>query len=785
MEKANDRPLIHLHWALVVSLIYLIILGHPAAPVPAAHLLYVMVLLGGSLLILRLPFSSPEAFGATLVAFDTSSALLGLALNPSTSQDFLIGYFLCIVVASLGDSQGRLAGAALLVAGTYAIWLFQGREAFQTSPMLLRLPFLFVATVFYGVVMQRVRGVHQYRQVFEASPRPIWVYDESTLQFLAVNDAAVRDYGYSRGEFLAMTLKDIRPEEELPKLLETLSRVPSRLTLAGQFRHHTKDGTVIDVDIVSQPVRFAGRSARLVIITDITASKRAEESARRFSQRYQELFEGIPLGGYRTTAASVFEDVNPAFARILGYPDRDTLRRVRMIDIYVDPTDRARLIELLDRQGVAGGFETAMRRFDGSLMRASVSARVVRADSGEIVGYEGIVEDISDRKRAEGALKEALRKSEQSDQLKSSFLANMSHEIRTPLNVILGYNEIIREAVAPQDPSLGEMIDAIQRASERLLGTVHGVLDLAKLQSGSLDCRPMPLELTAVIAELVRRFEPRARVKGLSLTSSIEVEGAVVLFDEYCLSTALHNLLDNAIKFTTAGEVSLRLYRGDGEELLLEIRDTGIGIAETYLPRLFEHFTQEDSGDARSFEGTGVGLAVTKGLLEHNRAQVSMQTAKGKGTTFRIRFDPLTEVHPSPGADGTKPPGLGNGKPMVLVVEDDTDNQLYVETILGRSYRILSASTGEELRDALAGHVGEIRAVLMDVTLRGKEDGLSLTRYLRSRPEWRDVPVVATTAHDLPEWRLEAFEAGCDAFLSKPFTPRQLLSIVDGFVTPA
>ena len=121
------------------------------------------------------------------------------------------------MVASLGDSQGRLAGAALLVAGTYAIWLFQGREAFQTSPMLLRLPFLFVATVFYGVVMQRVRGEHQYRQVFEASPRPIWVYDESTLQFLAVNDAAVRDYGYSRGEFLAMTLKDIRPEEELRK----------------------------------------------------------------------------------------------------------------------------------------------------------------------------------------------------------------------------------------------------------------------------------------------------------------------------------------------------------------------------------------------------------------------------------------------------------------------------------------------------------------------------------------------------------------------------------------
>jgi len=221
-----------------------------------------------SVVIVRLPFRTPEVFGATLVAFDTLAALIGLALNPATSQDFLIGYFLCIVMASLGDSQGRLAGAALLVAGTYAIWMAHGRAAFQTSPMLLRLPFLFVATIFYGVVMQRVRGQQQYRDVFDASPRPTWVFDERTLRFLAVNDAAVRDYGYSRREFLAMTLKDIRPAEDLAKLHEALSASSSRLTTVGEFRHRRKDGTLIDVDVVSQPIRFGGTSARLAIVTD-------------------------------------------------------------------------------------------------------------------------------------------------------------------------------------------------------------------------------------------------------------------------------------------------------------------------------------------------------------------------------------------------------------------------------------------------------------------------------------------------------------------------------------
>jgi len=384
------------------------------------------------------------------------------------------------------------------------------------------------------------------------------------------------------------------------------------------------------------------------------------------------------------------------------------------------------------------------------------------------------------RRRADDAVLQALRRSEQSDQLKSAFLANVSHEIRTPLNVIVGYNELVRETVGDDHPTLAPMLDAIRRASERLVNTVNGALDLARLQSGSFECRPMPLDVAACVGEEVRRYEPFARAKALTLRFAVET-AAVVRFDEYCLGRTVRALVDNAIKFTPAGEVIVRLARDAHGELRLEVCDTGVGIADSFLSRIFDPFTQEDIGDARTFDGAGVGLALAKGMVELNGATLSVQSAKGSGTTIGIHFDPRMELSRPlvvPAAADVE----GGDKPVLLLVEDDLDCQTYVEAILARSYHVLKAATAGEVREALACHLGRIQGVLMDVSLQDGEDGLTLARYLRSRPEWRDVPVVATTARELPEWRVEAFAAGCDAFLAKPFTPRQLLAVVEGFI---
>jgi PAS domain S-box-containing protein len=610
-----------------------------------------------------------------------------------------------------------------------------------------------------GMVMQRVRTGQQYRRMLEDGPHPMWIHDEHTHALLDVNEAAVRGYGYSRDELLTMTLGDLLP---------------------GDGKARRKDGSRVEVEVVSTRVPFAGRSAQLAIVCDVTARVRAEEEARQVSARYREFFEGVPVGMFRTAPEGGFEDVNPALAEMFGYPDCEALRGIRVTDLYADVADRARLRARVELEGAVRAFEVDLRRRDGTIFQGAISARVVRDDHGRVVGYEGLIEDVTERRKSEETLLEALQKSEESDWLKGNFLATMSHEIRTPLNIILGYTELLG---SDDDGESAELVQAIRRASHRLINTVHGMLDLAKLQSSSFECRPVDLNLPKLVQEHVQPFLAMARRKGLGLSCAFEAPDAEVRFDEYCLTKALESLVDNAVKFTPRGEITVRIVRDPLDHLRLEVQDTGIGISAEHLPRLFEPFAQEAAGDSRPFEGAGVSLAVAKGLVELNGGRITVESEKGMGTTFAIHFDRGSEVLTSPGQAGNGASANGKAvKPTILVVEDDEASQIYVDTILRGSSRLLMASTAGEARQILAREQGKIRLVLMDVSLKGDEDGLDLTRHIRSQTPLRDLPVIATTAHALQEWRLRAAEAGCSGFLSKPFSPKQLLAAVEGFL---
>jgi len=388
------------------------------------------------------------------------------------------------------------------------------------------------------------------------------------------------------------------------------------------------------------------------------------------------------------------------------------------------------------------------------------------------------------RKRTEDALKEALRRAEESSRLKSAFLANMSHEIRTPLNVILGFGELLCEDVSTfGGEARPELIEGIRRASERLANTVDGMLDLAKVQASSFEIRPEAIQLGPFLHEQVERFRKRAAEQSLALSCEVEDPDAVAVFDKNCLSKILHQLLDNALKFTAQGQVSVVLRRDRQGSLTLEVRDSGVGIDKSYMLGLFNPFSQERSGYTRPFEGSGIGLALVKGLVELNGAKITVESKSNKGTTFTIRFaitnDPrsvaCSETQVAASADAVT-------RRTVLIVEDEPDNQLFMRTILGKLYPVLTASSGAELRSTLSSHGSEIGIVLMDLSLRGSEDGLELTRYIREHAEHADVPVVATTAHAFEEDRSNAFRAGCNAFLEKPFTRGALLSVVETFL---
>jgi two-component system sensor histidine kinase/response regulator len=418
----------------------------------------------------------------------------------------------------------------------------------------------------------------------------------------------------------------------------------------------------------------------------------------------------------------------------------------------------------------------------------AVSISLVAAEAVTIVPIMvlavAVVTSVVDRLREQGArLERALDAALEASRLKSAFIANTSHEIRTPLNIILGYIELIAAHLAVQDDeSLKDYVEGTRRACARLLRTIGNMLDISRIEAGAFDLAPTQVEIGPWLEHLLADFRVMAEQKGIALTCAIEAPDARIVFDEYCLTQALTNLLDNAIKFTERGSVSCRLYRAIDGTLCLEIRDTGIGISEGYLPHLFESFSQERSGLARQFQGSGLGLALTRKYLELNGARISVKTEQGQGTTFTIHFSPESEGKSRSPRQPAEAPREASSRPAILVVDDDAETQQYMRAALRQRYDVVIAASGKEMREVLDARP-DVALVLMDLALDADEDGLTLTRYLRGQERWKQLPIIAVTAFAAPEDRERALEAGCDDYLSKPISRKDLFAKIDALVS--
>ena len=288
----------------------------------------------------------------------------------------------------------------------------------------------------------------------------------------------------------------------------------------------------------------------------------------------------------------------------------------------------------------------ALDATDLEILRGVAQTAALAIEGAMLV--EKLESDLAERRRVEAELARARDAALESVRLKSAFLANVSHEIRTPLNIIAGYNQMIANRFEETgDESQRDSIDAVQRASRRLIRTVQSILDMSKIETATFETHPARLELAPIVEEISRDFHRAAQAKGLRVSCEITEPQAVVYFDEYCLSQALLNLFDNAIKFTERGEITVRLAR-DGGELRLEVRDTGIGIDATYQPHLFERFSQEESGYGRRYDGSGLGLALVKHYLERNGARLGVESEKHKGSAFTIYFPDASAIASSP-----------------------------------------------------------------------------------------------------------------------------------------
>jgi signal transduction histidine kinase/ActR/RegA family two-component response regulator len=395
-----------------------------------------------------------------------------------------------------------------------------------------------------------------------------------------------------------------------------------------------------------------------------------------------------------------------------------------------------------------------------------------------------IVRDITEQKRSEMELIDSKEKAESASKLKDAFIANMSHEIRTPLNGILGMTSLIRDTfydnIKPEDE---ELFSGIDFSCQRIIRTVDMILNYSRMQVGEFPLLRKNLDLSDICINLVKEFGVAAKTKSLDLIFQNNYGDTTIFADQYSMTMAISNLRDNAIKYTKKGFVNVIIHKGYNDEIILDVKDTGIGIAEGYFEKIFEPYRQEHMGYGRAYEGVGLGLSLVKKIVTLNNAKILVESKKGEGTTFSIYFakeilpeQKLVQTNIIP---KTLPLPAKSGIEVVLLVEDDRINQLTIKKFLENRFTVIITDSSDEVIEILLQK--NIDLILMDISIWGKKNGLELTKELKASKEFSHIPVIAVTAHAYEDDRLNALEAGCDNYLAKPFSKESILNMIESF----
>ena len=523
-----------------------------------------------------------------------------------------------------------------------------------------------------------------------------------------------------------------------------------------------------------------------VLIATVKAllfARKADIIKRAADTRFRTVFELASSGIALLDSELNYRDVNPAFCSLAGRERGDIIDRpmVSLIaSVQAAEVNRVR-IELAQHGRWEGTLSVV--RVDGSF--ADVEWRIAsEAGSGARIA---IATDITERRRSEvererllASERAARAEAERSNRLKDEFLAMLSHELRNPLNAILGWAKVLGR-LPGTTPLIAQGIEAIERNSRVQSHLIADLLDFAGIQFGKMRFDLEVIDPSEAIDAALDVVAPQALAKGVKIESHISDRGAKVLGDESRLQQVVWNLLSNSIKFTAkGGRIDVRAgVRNESFEI--EVADTGQGISAEFLPRIFDRFSQQDSGASKSFAGLGIGLTIVRHLVEAHRGTIEASSAgEGFGASFTVRL-PITreQASPRPLTEAALLSGI-----HVLVVEDDPDARALIARLLHDAGARVSEASGAD--EALA-QVGQAAPdVLVSDIGMAKRDGYQLMRALRAGgyPAER-LPAIALTAFTRTADRLDAIGAGFQMHLAKPVNTEALCAAVAKLGRPA
>jgi two-component system cell cycle sensor histidine kinase/response regulator CckA len=619
-------------------------------------------------------------------------------------------------------------------------------------------------------------GERAYRELFQCNPHPMWVYDKRTLAFLEVNDAAVAQYGFTREEFQRMTIADIRPPEDVVAMLSSArTEIDAVISPTRLWRHRTKDGVLIDVEITSHSIQYRGHDARLVLAHNVTKRVLAEAQLLESEALNRITVEHAAVGIAHVTPDGRFAKVNAKLCEILGYREAELLALTFQEITHRDDlgVDVEQLQQVLDGQRTHYTLEKRYVRKDGTVVPARLTASLVRSEDGLPARFISIVEDITPRVAAEAERERLQAQLVQSQKLESvgRLAGGVAHDFNNMLNVILGYTEMALIDVDP-DSALAADLREVADAAHRSAGITAQLLAFARKQP----VLPRRMQLNSAVEWSLKMLR-RLLGEELTLTWLPGQEIWPIMMDPVQLDQVLANLVANARDAIDGpGTVTLQTRNRElaadaaallgipaGQYVELSVHDDGPGIPPEVLPHVFEpFFTTKDVG-----RGTGLGLATVFGIVTQNHGHIRAHSPPGEGATMTLLFPRAEEEGPS--AEERRESGsLPRGHETVLVVEDEPALLRLASGMLASlGYRVLSADLPSVAIRLAFDSTEPIDLVLSDVVMP-EQRGPVLARTILRR--WPSARVLFMSGYPGPlgERKVDGIEAS--EILAKPFT---------------
>jgi PAS domain S-box-containing protein len=612
-------------------------------------------------------------------------------------------------------------------------------------------------------------SLNMYLDLFENAPNPYFTID-SDYQIRNVNKAALNLLNVEKSVLLNTNFyKFIHPESQddfLFLLRKAKTSGPECKPETTEIKLYSANKKLLYVRVDGKQCFSEEDKPFLfnISLTNLTNLRKAHEVLQIRDIALESAANSIII----TDPEGTIEWVNKAFSQLTGYSKEEVIGKNPRDLVKSGKHPKSFFAALWKRisEGKVWHGKVINKRKDGSTYTEEQTISPVFNKNGNIIRYISVKSDITDKMILEKELTDAKEKAEESSRLKSAFLANISHEVRTPMNGILGFAELLNRTNLSTDKH-DKYVDVIMKSGQRMLRILNDLIDISKIEAGETALNIEAFDLEESMAGFYEFFLPEARKQGLELNYSTDIPSnqSIVQTDKTKVSQIFSNLISNALKYTDEGSVNFSC-KVINEELFFEVSDTGVGISDAIIDKIFDRFGRYEKHHVKFREGVGLGLAICKAYADILGGSLDVESKIGEGSHFTYSM-PLCEETVNGGKQEKQNPSdpIKFKSQVVLIAEDDDHNYMYLEELLSETnLKLLRAENGKQAVELVKNNP-DIKLILMDVRMP-EMDGLDACRRIKENSP--DIPVIIQTAYAFAEDKEKAFESGCDDFISKP-----------------